>query len=332
VKKALALSGLFLFLFAGLAQAGPLETLYYQKTLTSPLTTSTEITTVNVTFSLYDAAAGGDLLWSETKPIEANSSTRLITTSLGDTNALNGADFRSQMWVQVSTTDGSRVKVYGDRDALAGAPYALWSSATAASGSAGPTGPTGRTGPTGPTGATGHTGPTGPTGASGHIGFTGPTGTTGHAGPTGPTGASGSGITTSSFYVKVCNPSSASGNLANCYCNAKTDIPIGGGADCGSGPSSSSLGVSCSTPQGNAGNPVAGSSSLVMSGVNPAGSGHNSSGFGGYTASCGCDVFCPGHSDIQGFWAGGYQWAPTQVWVVCLKTTASEDRKSDSTP
>jgi len=73
VKKALAVSGLFVLLFGGIALAEPVETFYYQKTLSSPLTTSAEMTAVMVAFSIYDAATGGNLLCSETKPVEANS-------------------------------------------------------------------------------------------------------------------------------------------------------------------------------------------------------------------------------------------------------------------
>jgi hypothetical protein len=217
MKRALIVSGLFILLFSGIAWAEPLETLYYQKTLTSPLTMSAEPTTVNVTFSLYDAATGGDLLWSETKPVEANGDTRLIATNLGDTNPLNANDFKPQMWVQVSTTNDGVVTVYGSRDVLAGAPYALLSSATGASGVTGPTGHTGATGPTGPTGptgATGHTGPTGPTGPTGttggsgvkgSTGATGPQGVRGNVGPTGPAGIS----------VPFSNSTSYNGELLN---------------------------------------------------------------------------------------------------------------------
>ncbi|MGC9963911.1 MAG: tail fiber domain-containing protein [Syntrophobacteraceae bacterium] len=125
MKRGLVLSGLFLFLFVGVALADQLDTLYYQKKLSSALTTSAKMTTVNVTFSLYDAPKGGNLLWSETKPILTNHATRLITTNLGDTNPLSETDFKPQMWVQVSTTNSKGIKVYGSRDILEGAPYAL---------------------------------------------------------------------------------------------------------------------------------------------------------------------------------------------------------------
>jgi hypothetical protein len=121
VKKRLVLSGLFLFLFASVALAQNESTLYYQKKLAKALTKSHKITTVNVTFSLWSAAAGGYELWSETKGISANKSTRLITTNLGDTNQLTENDFGPQMWVQVEANG----KVIGNRDPLEGAPYAL---------------------------------------------------------------------------------------------------------------------------------------------------------------------------------------------------------------
>jgi len=188
MKKVLTLSGLFFLChFVGTATADPVKTIYFQKTLTSSLTTSTTMTTVNVTFSIYDAASGGNLLWSETKPIQANSATKLITTNLGDTNPLGEGDFKPDMWVEVSTTKNSVKTVYGSRYVLAGAPYALWS----ASGSEGPTGPKGATGLTGTKGATGPTGATGSQGVKGPTGFTGPTGTQGAKGATGTTGPQG---------------------------------------------------------------------------------------------------------------------------------------------
>lgn len=148
---------LFLLVLVTAAFADPVTTLYYQKTLTSALTSSKTVVPINVTFSLYDSAIGGELLWSETKPIEANSATRLIETDLGDINPLSVSDFKPQMWVQVSTTNSENiVKVYGARDALAGAPYALWS-ASGIAGPQGPRGPQGIQGPTGPQGPPGNT-------------------------------------------------------------------------------------------------------------------------------------------------------------------------------
>ena len=190
--------GLLFFLSAPVVFADPVNTLFYQKKLASPLTSSTESATVSVTFSLYDAAVGGNLLWSETKAIDVDSSTTVISTNLGDTNPLGEIDFKPQMWIEVSTTDSDgAVVTYGSRGVLAGAPYAIWSASSGASRRANSvgaaSGSTGPTGPQGPKGATGATGPTGPQGTKGATGATGAQGLTGKgaAGATGPTGVQG---------------------------------------------------------------------------------------------------------------------------------------------
>jgi hypothetical protein len=91
VKKILAFSGFFPFLFAGVSLRHRVDTVYYRKTTGSAPATSTEMIRVNVTFSLYDAPTGGDLLWSGTKPVEANSATGPIQTDLGDSNRLRNS-------------------------------------------------------------------------------------------------------------------------------------------------------------------------------------------------------------------------------------------------
>ena len=98
------------------------QTLAYQKTLTAaPPVVST---TASVTFNFYDSATGGSLIWSESKSMNLLSTTRLISTKLGDSHVLNLADFADkQLWVE--TVVGS--SVVGTRDKLAPTPYALWS-------------------------------------------------------------------------------------------------------------------------------------------------------------------------------------------------------------
>ncbi|HYA43386.1 MAG TPA: hypothetical protein VEF34_18945, partial [Syntrophobacteraceae bacterium] len=182
MKKALALSGLFVLLLAGIAWAEPVKTVYYVKTFATAPTTVTEA--VNVTFSLYDAPTGGNFLWSETKKMTIKANSKTISTNLGDTNPLGEMDFGPQMWVQVSIGG----TVYGPRDVFAGAPYSLWS----ASGTPGPKGATGATGPPGPQGKQGIQGVQGPTGLSGPSGSRGPSGPAGASGASGPSGASGS--------------------------------------------------------------------------------------------------------------------------------------------
>lgn len=150
MRRVLVLSSLFLFLFTftGAALANPVESyLPYQKNLTAKLRKSSKTTTVQVTFSLWDAAAGGNELWNETKGIRVNKSTTVLKTMLGDTVPLPEADFTKQMWVQVDANG----REYGERDMLPLAPYALWSvtSSEGAQGPAGPTGPQGATGAAG---------------------------------------------------------------------------------------------------------------------------------------------------------------------------------------
>ena len=155
----------------------------YQKTLTTQLTTSKKTTTVQVTFSLWDARTGGNELWHEQKGISADRSTTIITTMLGDTEPLPEADFNQQMWVEVDANG----RTYGSRDMLRLVPYALWS----ATGNAGAQGPAGPTGPQGPQGAQGQTGAIGPNGPAGPAGPTGPAGPAGATGPQGPQGEQG---------------------------------------------------------------------------------------------------------------------------------------------
>ncbi len=234
MKIGLALSSLVFLLLFGFAFAGQLDTLYYEKTLTSALTTSHKVVTVDVTFSLYDAETGGDLLWSETKPILAKSDTKLIATNLGDTNPLSPADFKPQMWVQISTTNEQGVTiVHGSRSVLSGAPYALWS---ATAGSQGATGPQGPAGPTGQTGATGPAGPQGPIG------------NTGATGPAGATGATGTNANTV-WNGTATPPPSDIGVNGDFYINTSTNMIFGPMAN-GLWPSS---GVLLTGPQGPAG-------------------------------------------------------------------------------
>ncbi len=98
------------------------QTLPYQKSLTTapPVIGAT----TSVTFNFYDSATGGTLLWTESKSMNLLSSTRLISTKLGDSHALNLADFADkQLWVE--TVVGATA--VGTRDKLAPTPYALWS-------------------------------------------------------------------------------------------------------------------------------------------------------------------------------------------------------------
>jgi hypothetical protein len=183
-------AALFFFFLAASspgADGGVPGTIYYQKTLKKALTHSPA--SLTFTFSIYDAAEDGNLLWSETKQIEVAKGAKVIATDLGDTSPLSKQDLGPQMWVQVSVMEtGDKTVVLPGRDMLAGAPYAVFAANPT---SVGPTGPTGPTGPAGATGAIGPTGPQGAQGTQGPIGLTGPAGATGAIGPTGPQGPTG---------------------------------------------------------------------------------------------------------------------------------------------
>jgi len=205
MKALRIVSGIVLLvLCSGMAMAEPVQqTLYYQKQVTTTLPTGT----VPVKFSFWDSASlgSGTMLWWETKPISLTSTTRLITTMLGDTVPLIDADFDQQLWVQVEVNG----KVLGSRDVLGVVPYALWS-ATGNPGPQGPTGPTGSQGiqgvkgDIGPTGPQGLQGSQGPQGSQGLTGLTGATGSTGAQGPTGVQGPTGlTGATGASGRIKV---------------------------------------------------------------------------------------------------------------------------------
>ncbi|MEW5745880.1 MAG: hypothetical protein AB1805_10660 [Nitrospirota bacterium] len=174
--------------------------LYYQKKLSSAPVSGTGTITVSYTFSLWDVETGGseavNRVWYETKGIPVTSTTRVISTYLGDTSQLYTDMFAQQLWVQVE----SNGTVIGTREKLGVVPYALFSATSDVPGVPGPTGPTGlqgipgepgAMGPKGDTGATGATGAKGDPGAAGATGAKGDTGAQGIAGATGPKGDTG---------------------------------------------------------------------------------------------------------------------------------------------
>lgn len=164
--------------------------LYYQKKLTTAPAGSTTSTPVNFTFSLWDDPAAGTSVWEETKAISVTSTTRLISTYLGDTVSFDSrlVDFSEQLWVQVQDSSGA---VIGTREKLGVVPYALFSATSDVPGVPGPQGEPGPMGPQGIRGIQGETGPVGPQGLKGDKGDTGATGLTGPQGPQGPQGIQG---------------------------------------------------------------------------------------------------------------------------------------------
>ena len=124
----LLLSAAALFCCAAPAWGGNLDlNLPYQKTLTAapPVTGPA----VSVTFSLYDSATGGTLVWRESRNMNLAATTRLLNVKLGEgaTKLDLTAFANQQLWVEVqigSTTVGTR-------DKFSPAPYALWSASAA---------------------------------------------------------------------------------------------------------------------------------------------------------------------------------------------------------
>jgi hypothetical protein len=178
---------------------------------------------ITIVFTLYDAAAAGNSLWTETQTVTLDDG--YFSVVLGEQNAVPPAVFNG-------TVRYLALKIGTDPEAtprqmITSVPYALvaqnangditpttvsigstmvidstgnWvgpkGGFMGATGPTGPMGPAGTTGPTGPagsgaTGAAGPTGPVGPTGPAGAKGATGPAGAAGPTGPGGPTGPSG---------------------------------------------------------------------------------------------------------------------------------------------
>lgn len=139
----------------------------------------------DLTFALYDAATGGNMIGTEQAEPQFPVTDGLFTVDLAFPAAFDG----QQRWLEVSING----QPLSPRQAIATAPVAQY----ALSGNPGPigpqgvTGPAGETGPAGPQGPAGPTGPTGSQGLAGPTGATGATGATGQQGPAGPTGPIG---------------------------------------------------------------------------------------------------------------------------------------------
>ena len=159
--------------------------------------------TYDLTFSLYDATAGGTQIGTTLtdSAVALTDGCFCLPLDFG-TGAFDG----SARWLEIAvrTNGAASFVVLGPRQPLNAAPYALYAMTPAGpQGAQGPAGPQGANGavgpqgPVGPTGATGLQGPAGlvgPTGATGAIGPAGPTGLTGATGATGPAGADGKSV------------------------------------------------------------------------------------------------------------------------------------------
>jgi len=99
---------------------GPL--LNYQGRLVDPITGSPKSGTFAMTFKLYDVAAGGTALWTETKNVVVSNG--LFNTLLGDTTALNLTAFDGRdLWLGVQVSSDLEAT---PRIQVAYAPYALY--------------------------------------------------------------------------------------------------------------------------------------------------------------------------------------------------------------
>jgi len=175
--------------------------------------------TLDVTFTIYDSAVGGNAVWTETHAItfdEGYYSVELGQTTPFDSTVIDGST--RYIGVQVAGDDEM-----SPRGVVGSVPYAMlandvngdinpssvniqgfgpvidengqWvgdpSGLIGPAGPEGPQGPTGPAGETGPAGPAGPAGPTGPAGPAGPQGLQGPQGPEGPAGPVGPQGFQG---------------------------------------------------------------------------------------------------------------------------------------------
>lgn len=147
VLSVLILCMIFMAVQSASAEA-VVKQLYYQKKLTTAPAGSTTSTPVNFTFSLWDDPVAGTSVWEETKAISVTSTTRLISTYLGDMVSFDSrlVDFSEQLWVQVQDSSGA---VIGTREKLGVVPYALFSATSDVPGVPGPQGEPGPMGPQG---------------------------------------------------------------------------------------------------------------------------------------------------------------------------------------
>ncbi|HEU4663760.1 MAG TPA: hypothetical protein VFS55_07000, partial [Dokdonella sp.] len=139
----------------------------------------------DLSFTLYDAATGGNALGAPQVESQFPVVDGLFTVSLAFPGVFTG----NQTWLEVSV-DGQPLL---PRQAVSTTPVAQYalSGNPGPAGATGPQGPAGPAGPEGPAGATGPAGPEGPAGPQGEPGPVGAQGPQGIQGPPGPAGATG---------------------------------------------------------------------------------------------------------------------------------------------
>ena len=175
---------LVLMLWAALAALPAQEPTSRHIPLTLYTTLPPDTPDQTVTVEVWDAAAGGLLVFAEAQTLGVLSDGSISFFLGSPSGGLDPTHFPSGSSRYVDVTQGGA-------SVLAFGRLPLYASAFALSpGPPGPAGPTGAQGPIGPAGSQGPAGPTGPTGAQG------PQGPPGPAGPPGPFSGTFSGATT----------------------------------------------------------------------------------------------------------------------------------------
>jgi hypothetical protein len=204
-----------------LAQSGDAPSiLHYQARLLDSGGSPLSAASLSVTFTLYDAPTGGNVLYTETQSLDVTGG--LLSAQIGASTPLNTAlfDSGSERWLGITIGSDSEMS---PRTRMTSVAYALRAASARqadnvdgqditpssvsvggstvidaagnwvgnSTGLVGPQGPVGPAGPAGPEGLVGPIGPQGPAGADGAPGATGPQGPIGPQGPEGPAGADG---------------------------------------------------------------------------------------------------------------------------------------------
>jgi hypothetical protein len=153
--------------------------------------------TQTITVEVWDAASGGNLIFSEVYPSAKVGLLGELDFVLGSRTAggipVNDFPSGASRYVDVVDVSNRSVLLNGRMPMYANA-FALTPGPTGPPGPAGPQGPQGPSGAnglSGPAGPAGPQGPIGPQGAQGSSGANGLPGPTGPMGPTGPSGATG---------------------------------------------------------------------------------------------------------------------------------------------
>lgn len=107
----------FVFTAAGWSQTA---TLNFQGVLRLPSGEAVLDGNYSVTFKIYNAHSGGDLIWEETQTVYVQSG--IFSADLGSENSFTGVGFNEDYWVGISVEGGSELT---PRTRLTTAPYAM---------------------------------------------------------------------------------------------------------------------------------------------------------------------------------------------------------------